>query len=346
MTMSSLQPATATPKLGATRMTRRAFLTITAAAGGLLAARPLTRRTAAGATTTLRETRMLMGTVVHLGVVTQDPAAGRMALRATFDAMERLIQVFDHRRPDSALARLNRAGVLANPPSEFVDLLRQAETFSELSGGAFDVTIQPLVLARQHGMSDVTSLRALADHRRLRIAQNAISLDIPGMAVTLDGLAKGRVIDEAVTTLRRHGCEQVLVEAGGDLAGLGARADGAAWRVGVTHPRRQDGGLLAVLDMPEGGLATSGDYMNYFSQDFQDHHIIDPRTGHSPDGLASVTVLAPTATTADALSTALMVLGVEQGLALVAQLPNVEALFVTKTLDQIQTAGFPLLSSV
>ncbi len=101
------------------------------------------------------------------------------------------------------------------------------------------------------------------------------------------------------------------------------------------------GQLLATLDLADGALATSGDYMNYFVQDFSAHHIVDPRTGHSPTELASVTVMAPTATEADALSTTFMVLGVAQGLALATRLSNIEALFVTKTLQQHATSGFP-----
>ncbi len=328
-----------------TGMTRRSFLTITAMTGGLLAAGGVARLGRSDASSsqpvTVRDERLLMGTVIHLAVVAPDAVQGQGAIAATFSAMQRLIGYFDYRRADSALGILNRTGELANPPAEFTALLAQAQAISALSDGAFDVTVQPLLDAYGRGESDPTPYATLVDYRRLSVDAAKISLGQPGMAITLDGLAKGRVIDEAVTTLRGLGFDRVLVEAGGDMMGVGQRADGTSWRVGVANPRSKSGELLATLDLADGALATSGDYMNYFVQDFSAHHIVDPRTGHSPSELASVTVMAPTATEADALSTTFMVLGVAQGLALATRLSNIEALFVTKTLQQHATSGFP-----
>ena len=327
-------------------MTRRAFLAITAATGGLLATGGFVH-SRGDTPVTMREQRMLMGTVIHLAVVAPSARQGRAAIADTFAAMQRLTALFDYRQPQSALSTLNRQGRIDRPAPPFTALFVLAQRISELSGGAFDVTVLPLVNAYrlnayQQGELDISPYRRLVDYRHLHVEANGIYFDQPDMAVTLDGLAKGRVIDEAVATLRQNGFDRVLVEAGGDLVGRGRRIDDAPWRVGVTHPRSPAGQLLATLEMTDGALATSGDYMNYFAQDFSAHHIIDPRSGHSPAELASVTVMAPTATEADALSTTLMVLGVDQGQALVAQLPSVEALFVTKTLQQIRTPGFPL----
>lgn len=330
-----------------TGITRRSFLTITAVAGGLLAAGGVARlgRSAASGSqpVTVRDERLLMGTVIHLAVVAPDAVQGQTAISATFSAMQRLIGFFDYRRADSALGILNRTGELANPPAEFTALLAQAQAISALSDGAFDVTVQSLLDAYGRGETDPTPYEKLVDYRQLSVTDERISLGQPGMAITLDGLAKGRVIDEAVTSLRGLGFDRVLVEAGGDMMGVGKRADGTSWRVGVANPRptAQAGQLLATLDLADGALATSGDYMNYFVQDFSAHHIVDPRTGHSPAELASVTVMAPTATEADALSTTFMVLGVTQGLALATKLPNIEALLITKTLQQHATSGFP-----
>ncbi|MBP7964886.1 MAG: FAD:protein FMN transferase [Caldilineaceae bacterium] len=328
-----------------TGMTRRSFLTITAMTGGLLAAGGVARLGRSDASSsqpvTVRDERLLMGTVIHLAVVAPDAVQGQGAIAATFSAMQRLIGYFDYRRADSALGILNRTGELANPPAEFTALLAQAQAISALSDGAFDVTVQPLLDAYGRGESDPTPYAKLVDYRRLSVDAAKISLGQPGMAITLDGLAKGRVIDEAVTTLQKLGFDRVLVEAGGDMMGVGQRADSTPWRVGVANPRSKSGELLATLNLADGALATSGDYMNYFVQDFSAHHIVDPRTGHSPSELASVTVMAPTATEADALSTTFMVLGVAQGEALAARLPNIEALFVTKTLQHHATSGFP-----
>lgn len=262
-------------------------------------------------------------------------------MAATFAEMERLIALFDWRRADSPLARLNETGLLRHPPPELVDLLRQAALYSEASGGAFDVTVQPLVAASRAGKTPAISQSRLVDYRQLQISPTQIKLVQPSMAVTLDGIGKGRVVDGGTAVLQAQGFPHVMVEAGGDLVGRGRRGDGRPWQVGINHPRRND--LLGVLPISEQAMATSGDYQHSFTQNRAAHHIIDPRRGVSPADLASVTVLAPTATAADALSTALMVLGPERGLALVERLPHVAALLVTKEMDIIRSAGFPAL---
>lgn len=316
-----------------TRLSRRDFLKITAVAGSLLAGGGLLRRAAAAAV--VRETRVLMGTVVNLSLVADDGAAAQETVAATFAEMERLIHLFDHRRPDGPLGRLNREGRLAPAPPELLSLLAEAHSYSEISGGAFDVTAKPLVDAVRAGVA--APLEAV-DYRALEIGKDGVTLARPGMAVTLDGIGKGRVVDGAVALLAAQRYGNVLVEAGGDLLARGQR-DGRGWQVGIHHPRVENG-LLATLSLSGRALATSGDYAHAFSRDFSRHHIVDPRTGRSPAGLASVTVLAPTATAADALSTAVMVLGAEAGLGLLNRLPHVEGLLVTKSLELLGSGGW------
>jgi thiamine biosynthesis lipoprotein len=318
-------------------LSRRHFLQITAVASTVF----LGGRWLSGLThppTSHSETRLLMGTFINLTVVNDDPQQAQHAIAATFAEMERLVALFNWRLPGSPLAVLNETGRLAQPPTELVAVLQQAHQYSQLSGGAFDVTIQPLLEAVRTG-ADSAQARQWVDYRRLQITPQQIMIE-PGMQVTLDGIAKGTVIDGATAVLQTHGYENLLVEAGGDLVARGARADGQPWRVGITHPRQADG-TLSVLSVSGQAAATSGDYQHSFSQDFAQHHIIDPRTGLSPAELASVTVLAPTAQAADALSTAVMVLGAKDGLALIDQLPGTAALVINKEMQLIQSANFP-----
>ncbi|MCG3209041.1 MAG: FAD:protein FMN transferase [Anaerolineae bacterium] len=320
-------------------VSRRDFLKITAAAGGLLAAGGVLGWKTATRAATVHATRSLMGTVINLTLVAASESHGRAAIEATFAEMQRLIACFDHRQPASLITQLNRQGRLTGAPPELIELLTQARRYSELSGGAFDVTVKPLLDAWRAGQAVSSAAVAAVGFRHLRLAGDQIYFERPGMAITLDGIAKGRVIDAATAVLQARGFANILVEAGGDLVGRGQRPDGRPWRVGVANPR--DAGVLAVLPVLGQAVATSGDYINYFSQDFARHHIIDPRTGQSPAELASVSVLAPSATAADALSTAIMVLGRVKGLALAAQLPGVEALVITKTMQIDRTPGFP-----
>lgn len=318
-------------------LSRRHFLQITAVASTVfLGGRWLQRQ--AKRATAVHQTRLLMGTLINLTLVGEDTAHSEQALAATFAEMERLIALFNWRQPGSPLATLNQTGQLTNPPQELVQLLQEAVHYSRLSDGAFDVTIQPLLEAIRTG-GPTSEPRLLVNYRQLHVANDKISL-APGMQITLDGIAKGRVVDGATAVLQTHGFTNILVEAGGDLVANGSRADGQSWRLGITHPRQPES-TLQVLPVTGQAVATSGDYQHSFSQDFSRHHIADPRTGESPTELASVTVLAPTAAAADALSTAVMVLGSAAGLALIDRLPGTAALLVTKEMQLMRSAHFP-----
>ena len=131
----------------------------------------------------------------------------------------------------------------------------------------------------------------------------------------------------------------MLIEAGGDLSLRGMRQDGYPWRVGISHPRALSG-YYEVLESSNGCIATSGDYEAAFTADYSYHHIIDPRTGSSPAELASATVLANDTTYADALSTAALVLGMTDALALLERLSGIEALLIDKELHSRRTSGF------
>jgi len=319
--------------------TRRQILKITAVAAGALLL-PAARSRRAGLYT-LAETRVLMNTLIHLTLVTRDPEQGRAALQATFDEMARLVRVFDHRDPESPLAALNRAGRLDPAPQELVQVMGKAQRCTVLSGGAFDVTVKPVLDALRDGRAPTGHERGLVG-RAVEIDGRCIELGSGGTAVTLDGIAKGYVVDRGVAALQAHGFDRVLVEAGGDLAARRVQADGHPWHVAVAHPRpEQISGYLARFSLGEGAVATSGDYVRFFEPDRSAHHIVDPRTGTSPQELAAATVIAPSAALADGLSTALMVMGAADGLALANRLEGVEALVVTKALQVRRTAGFP-----
>lgn len=327
------------PARGIRGVSRRRFLRIVAFGGlaaGLGAA--TVRRLAP---TAARASRVLMGTVVNLAIVSDDERRAIEGLTAAFAEMERLIALFDHRRPESTLGRLNASGSLSEPPAEFVEVLAHALALSALTDGAFDVTVHPVIDAYRDGMTMVDSLRERIDYRLVALSDREVRLGRPGMALTFDGLAKGRVVDGAVGALRALGFERVLVEAGGDLFASRTGIDGQPWRIGIRDPHGAADNAVLTFGAADLAVATSGDYLNAFTIDHELHHIIDPRTLRSPAELSSATALAPTAMAADALSTALLVLGVDAGLALAESLPGVEALLITKDDRRVATSGFP-----
>lgn len=178
--------------------------------------------------------------------------------------------------------------------------------------------------------------------QHLQIDGSQVSFLKPGMGITLDGIAKGYIVDQGVEVLKDHGFENTMVEAGGDLMAHGYRVDGEAWKLGVADPRPAgESHYLASFSVSNQAVATSGDYLQSYAEDRSQHHIINPATGYSPPELASVTVLASNAMLADAFSTTIMVLGIQQGLQFVDGMSDVEALLVAKNRDVYWSRYFP-----
>jgi thiamine biosynthesis lipoprotein len=324
------------------KLTRRDFIKISALAGGVLMGGGLLRLSLEPKSIIVRDTRMLMGTIIDITLVAESNEAGQAALNATFSEMESLTHIFNYRENDSQLGRLNQFGKIDRAAVELTSLLQQAKHFGEISSGAFDITVLPALEALQNGHPITRAHLDLIDYRNVEIQAQQIKFIIPGMRITLDGIAKGRVVDGGVAALKSLGYKNILVEAGGDLLANGAHPDGSLWKIGVTNPRPATGDQwLTTLSVSDRAVATSGDYLNTFTSDYSLNHIIDPRTGLSPAELSSATVIASNVMEADALATALMVLGVKEGLALVESLPGVEALVATKELAVYRSSGFP-----
>jgi thiamine biosynthesis lipoprotein len=292
-----------------------------------------------------------MDTLVESTVFAEDPGLGAEALDRAYQEMQRLEGLLSRHRATSEVARINLAAG-AHPVSvspETLLLIARALEFGELSGGAFDLTVAPLLRLWRfaEGGGEVPpekSLRAataLVDFRRVVADRAAGTVYLPksGTEIDLGGIAKGYVVDRAVDVLRQSGITSASVDAGGDIRLIGGKPGGRPWRVGVRHPRERDR-IIAVLELLDSAVVTSGDYERYFMLGgTRYHHLLDPDTGLPAAGLASVTVVAADATTADALSTTVFVMGRERGLALIESLPGVEAILVTAELDVILSSG-------
>jgi thiamine biosynthesis lipoprotein len=287
-----------------------------------------------------------MGTIINLTVVAQSKSEGEQAVALTFAELERQIGIFNHRTSDSPMAVLNRDGNLHNPPTELVEVLGLAQSISDLTGGAFDVTVKPLLDLYQLAQPTLPTAEEIqaalirANYQNLLVSENEIAFSIPGMGITLDGIAKGFIVDAGVTQLRKLGFKNVFVEAGGDLMASGVKDEENPWRVGVQSPRQSQEGLFASFSITEQAVATSGDYMQYFTKDMLNHHILNPCSGYSASYLASATVIAPSCAQADALATALMVMKPEEGIALIDSISYIDALLITKELEEYRSLGF------
>lgn len=299
--------------------------------------------------TVVSETRLLMGTVVNLTLLTHDERVGQAAARACLEEMAGLENVMSRHRPDSQLSLLNQQGHLDNPDPRLYDLLQDAIRLSELTDGAFDITIKPVVdlYQSEHTLNHalpaedaIQAALALVDYRNVQITPEHIAFHNEGMGITLDGIAKGYIVDQGMTILKQHGFNDIMVEAGGDLAVSGENAAAQPWKIGIQSPRPSDGSLLTTVNVRNQAVATSGDYMQAFTTDYTEHHILHPQTGHSTPMVASATVVAQSSAIADALATTLLVTDIDQGIGIVEALADCEAYVVTKDISIVQSTGF------
>jgi len=289
------------------------------------------------------ETRLLMGTVVNISAVAPDPRSASVAINACFDRMTALEGVLSRFQPESQLSRLNQDGVLKDAHPVLVTLVKQSQELSQLTHGAFDITVKPLLDLYQKSASlpdkeMVQETLSLVDFQKLGLSGRTLKFQKSGMSITLDGIAKGFIVDEGIRVLKQSAFVNVLVEAGGDLMAAGEKYPHASWKIGLKAPRKEMGDLVATFNVQNQAIATSGDYLQAFTPDFANNHIIDPRSGYSSPEFASVSVFAPTAALADGLATAVMVMG-REGIRLIENMPGGEAFAITKQAETIKTSG-------
>jgi thiamine biosynthesis lipoprotein len=271
-------------------------------------------------------TDVAMGTYVTVTAVHHSRDLAQEAIGRSFEDMDRLIAVFNRYDSASPVSVLNRDGRLAGAPPELTDVLRWASHFHQISDGSFDVTVKPLLdlfdaTVGRDGRTfprddQIAEAAALVDADGIHIETGAITYSKHGMGVTLDGIAKGYIVDMMSASLAGRGVENHLINAGGDIRTGGTSASGDAWTIAVEDPRKQRD-YPDVIRMTDGAVATSGNYEVYYDGDKLFHHVVDPRTGRSPHHNSSVSVRAASVMVADALSTAVFVVDPDTGLRMV-----------------------------
>ncbi len=283
--------------------------------------------------------------------VTVPVEAGRPAAERVFEIFRRVDARMSEWKPTSPLSRVNaNAGVGPVPvPADLRAVLHRAVEIGRRTEGAFDITWAALwglwdfKAAEPHvpAADEIAARVRLIDFRRVQIDDDAGTVYLPekGMLIGLGGIAKGYALDQAAAALRTMGVRDFLLSAGGQVYAGGTRA-GRPWRIGIRDPRGERDDFFATIELRDASLATSGDYERYFEiEGVRYHHILDPRTGWPARGVRSVTVLSPDATLADALATALMVLGIERGLEVASGYRYLEAVFVDDAGRVHATAG-------
>jgi thiamine biosynthesis lipoprotein len=304
----------------------------------------------AGGLSRISRTSWALGTQVKLTVFHNDKKAAALALEEAFAELEHVESVMSLYRTDSQICELNRTGRLESADPYLIEVLKTAERVARQTSGAFDITIQPLYrLYADHNdrgtrpeEAQIAQVLKRIGWQRVELSENAVVLNGKGTQITLNGIAQGFAADAVGKVLQKHGIQHALVDTG-EVNTIGGQPEHENWNIGIKHPR-EEGGLLALAKLNGRCMATSGDYETRFGPGYEFHHLLDPKTGHSPQELSSVSVVASTALEADALSTALFLTGLDEGMRLIDSIPGADALFVSKTGKVVKSSGFPLNS--
>jgi len=288
----------------------------------------------------LRRTQFIMGTLVEITVHEPDADRAQKAIGQAFDEIHSLEKLMSTHLPDSEISRLNaQAGDKEFFPvsPEVLEVIQRGIYWGDRSSGAFDISIGPVSrLWRFDGDSpslpDARQLAGavpLVNFRDIEVEGSRVRLKRAGMSLQLGAIAKGYAVDRAMDILVSSGIRHAMINAGGDLKALGNRQDGKPWHIGLQHPRKP-AKMIASFGLSDKAVATSGDYQRYFMQgSTRYHHILDPANGMPALGVISATVVTETVMDADALATAVFVLGPKKGIELINSLSGTECMVVS-----------------
>ncbi|MFC1938741.1 FAD:protein FMN transferase [Chloroflexota bacterium] len=293
------------------------------------------------------DTRSMMDTFVTITVYATDEEKAEAAINSAFVRMEEIEGVASIFDEQAQASQLNRDGYLEAPSEDLRQLITKSLEYSELTGGAFDITVQPLLELWETGLwqepeavqqQRINETLALVGWDKISTQDDKIFFTKAGMKITLGGIAKGYAIDEALKVIKKMGINHALVNAGGDMATLGSKLEGEPWLIALVNPDDQTQSLVNFNIAGE-AVATSGNYARYFDPEKKAHHIINPKTGYSAQECISATVIAKNATQADTLATSIFVIGPEEGVALIESLSNVECLIVSADRETIYASS-------
>ena len=261
----------------------------------------------------VRREQTLMQTSVAITCMADDVDKAGVAIDSAFRRMAKAVAVLTRFDPASPVARLNRDGHLEHLPPELREVLQHSLAISAATDGDFDISVLPVLQyfesMRQPAMLDsrdrlqIGERDQLINYRGITLDDEGVRFAASGMAVTLDGLAKGYVIDQGIAALRASGIEHALVDAGGDVRAISGSDLTRQWHVGIVDPGNIHQ-IASVVTLRNAALGTSGNYRIFFSTDKKLFHVINPHTGYSPLNYSSVTVMAETSVDADAMSVA------------------------------------------
>lgn len=277
-----------------------------------------------------------LGANANITLYHKDEDYVKNILKECVDEINRLEKIFSLFRRDSSIVNLNKNGYLNNPPKEFVEILRFSNKISKLSKGAFDITVQPLWILHSKYSSknidfdsisfkkDLEKTKKYIGWEKISIHSKRIEFKEKNMSITLNGIAQGYITDRITQLLSNRAFKNVLLDLG-EIRALGKHNNGNSWKIGFLK-ENTDKSFPNYIELKNKAISTSGGYGTKFNE--KHHHLFNPKTGTSSNDIKSVTILAPTATLADALSTAISVMPRDKGKELIASLKDVSSYII------------------
>jgi FAD:protein FMN transferase len=293
-----------------------------------------------------KRTFMLMDTVFSITLYADNEQSADKAFNDAFKRLKDIESELNIFNADSGISKLNRDKKNSSPSVDLKINIEKAIFYSNKSGGAFDITVQPILDLYKKSFGDkkspptdieIRNELKKVDYRKIRLQPGKIEIG-KNQRITLGGIAKGYAVEEAIKVLKNNNITMALVDAGGNIRVLGQKPSGP-WKIALRNPRNEQD-YITIIPMVNNAVSTSGDYERFFNEEKTFHHIVDPRTGYSATELISVTIVTDNAFDADALSTSVFVLGRERGMKLIESIPGVEGLIITRDKKIYKTSGF------
>lgn len=299
----------------------------------------------------LSRTQFVLGTTATITLYSEQSEA---TLDEAFNKLSDLEDLLSINKTGTLIDKINdQSGISpVTVDDDTFELIETALHYSELTEGAFDPTIGPLVNLWHIGFSDakvatqaeIDTVLPLIDHNLVVLDEEAKTVFLPkkGMMLDLGGIGKGYAADKVADLLREKGVKHAVISLGGNVYTLGDKPGGLNWNVGVQDPFNPRGKTIGVLGVINKSLVTSGIYERYLTAEDGTtyHHLLDPDTGYPFDNdIAGVTIISDSSTDGDAISTSAFALGVEKGLAFIESLDNVDAVFITTDKKIYVTSG-------
>lgn len=298
-----------------------------------------------------KKAALSMGTVFEVTIYSSDKYIAEKTFNDVFQELNRLDYLMSNYKKESVLSQLNNNASTepVDCNKELADVIEQSLHYSEITDGAFDITIGPLMKkwgffkkqGRIPGREELASVLESVSYKNIILEEKPINslakeqitvktvfFKNPNTQIDLGGIGKGYAVDRVHSVLKLNGINSALINFAGNIYTFGTPPGKESWVIGLQHPRESEG-LLGTFEIKDKAVSTSGDYEKFFTIEGKRYsHIIDPRTGNPVKGIVSVTIVTDNATRADALSTGVFVLGAEKGMDLIEHLQDVEGIIV------------------